>query len=197
PVLSFQERSLASNLVPDRDLGLHFLADLAGGRLQAAAGLFNGVPDASSADLETDKDKDAAFRLYVQPFKALGLGGALSYGQPHGSPTATGLTSGYKTEGQRVFFNYRSTIVNRDRRFRSTAQAYASQGPLGLEIEYVRSSRDVQTGVVSVRNVLNREAWQAVLSYARTGEEASLKGLKPRKIFDPGAGSWGALELVF
>ena len=42
----------------------------------------------------------------------------------------------------------------------------------------------------------NHDAWQIAATYLVTGEDASFKGVKPKKNFDLNTGSWGAWELV-
>ena len=41
----FNERSLVTDLVPNRDLGVELHGDLFGGAVSYAAGIFNGAPD--------------------------------------------------------------------------------------------------------------------------------------------------------
>ncbi|PYQ66426.1 MAG: porin, partial [Acidobacteria bacterium] len=60
--LLFVERALPTNLVPNRDLGIQIGGDLLGGAVSYALGVFNGVPDGSSADADTNNDKEAAGR---------------------------------------------------------------------------------------------------------------------------------------
>src|SRR6185436_19075598 len=69
--LLFPERSLASSLVPNRDVGFQAQGDLSP-KFYYAGGVFNGVPDASSSttDLDTNNGKDLAGRIVVQPFRA-------------------------------------------------------------------------------------------------------------------------------
>ena len=69
--LVFPERSLASNLVPNRDVGFEALGELSGGRLTYAAGLFNGLPDGVGAgpDVDVNDGKDLAGRIAVHPFR--------------------------------------------------------------------------------------------------------------------------------
>jgi hypothetical protein len=47
--ISFNERSLVTDLVPNRDVGLQFWGDVNGGVLSYAAGIFNGVGDAQNS----------------------------------------------------------------------------------------------------------------------------------------------------
>ena len=47
--LSFNERSLVTDLVPNRDVGAQLWGDVSGGVLSYAAGIFNGVGDARNS----------------------------------------------------------------------------------------------------------------------------------------------------
>lgn len=72
PSLPFPERSLTSNLVPNRDVGVQLLGDLAGAKVTYSGGVFNGVPDGTSSttDADANSGKDLAGRLLLQPFRA-------------------------------------------------------------------------------------------------------------------------------
>jgi phosphate-selective porin OprO and OprP len=113
--LGFVERALPTALVPNRDVGVQLWGDVAGGALTYAAGVFNGVPNGGSADLDADGRKEVAGRLFAQPFRnapsgffrGLGVGVAASRGSERGTPSATGLGS-YRSPGQRVFFGWRA-----------------------------------------------------------------------------------------
>src|SRR5262245_35494488 len=49
--LTFVERSLATNLVPNRDLGIYAYGDLFGDKLTYQAGVMNGVVDLGNSDI--------------------------------------------------------------------------------------------------------------------------------------------------
>jgi phosphate-selective porin OprO/OprP len=73
--LRFIERALPTSLVPNRDLGLQFGGDIAGGVVNYSVGYFNGVSDGGSsdtntptADAENDTKGDWAARVFFQPF---------------------------------------------------------------------------------------------------------------------------------
>jgi len=66
----FVERALPTNLVPNRDLGVQVGGDLAGGAVNYALGVFNGVPDLGNGDADSNNDKDVAARVFFQPFVA-------------------------------------------------------------------------------------------------------------------------------
>ena len=61
---SFVERALPTNLVPNRDVGLQLGGDILEGVVSYAAGVFNGVPDGASADLDTNDNKETEARVF-------------------------------------------------------------------------------------------------------------------------------------
>jgi phosphate-selective porin OprO/OprP len=205
--LLFVERGLPTNLVPNRDLGVQLFGDLAEARVNYALGVFNGVPDGASADVDSDDGKDVAARVFFTPWpkadsaalKGFGFGVAFSTGNPEGTPTATGLT-GYRTGGQATFFSYRSdgtpagTTVAAGTRQRFSPQLTWYAGRFGLLAEYVSSSQEVARG--AVRDELENTAWQASGSFVLSGGEPSYRGVNPRHPFDLAAGTWGAFELA-
>ena len=74
--LLFNERSLATDLVPNRDLGVELHGDLFGGVASYAGGIFNGAPDYNSTTTNADYQDDKAFagRVFFQPWKTFGRG---------------------------------------------------------------------------------------------------------------------------
>ena len=68
--LWFPERSLASSLVPNRDVGVQAQGNIGGSKFYYAGGVFNGIPDgtSSTADVDTNNGKDLAGRIVLQPF---------------------------------------------------------------------------------------------------------------------------------
>ena len=68
--LSFNERSLVTDLVPNRDVGVQLWGDINGGVLSYAVGIFNGVGDyRNTSNANVDNNGDFAGRLFSQPFK--------------------------------------------------------------------------------------------------------------------------------
>ncbi len=216
--ISFNERGLPTDLVPNRDLGFELHGDLFGGVASYAAGVFNGIGDArnsSNADFEDDKAFEA--RVFFQPFKPLGqpaleslgvgLGGSYE-GLQHttsntGLPGTTGGSlPGYATVGQQQFFAYnptnRATVFAADEHWRLSTQAYYYLGPFGLLGEYVISNQKVsRTGAGTQPAArLEHTAWQVAASWVLTGEDATFSGVVPRNSFDPRKGNWGAWQLV-
>jgi len=202
----FAERALATNLAPNRDVGLQLSGDLDSALVAWQVGVFNGVPDLGNGDNDVSDAKDFAARVFFQPFKAgslkgLGIGVAASTGRERGSPAVPALAS-YRTGGQQTWFRYTSSstvtannVFADGSRQRLAPQAYFYTGPLGLQGEYIESWQTVsQVGASSTK--LKHTAWQATGSFFLTGEKNSWKSAVPMKPFDPGAGTLGAVELA-
>ncbi len=200
PFLLFPERTLASSLVPNRDVGFQAQGDLRGGLLSYSAGVFNGVPDgtSSSNDLDTNASKDLAGRVVVQPFRSAtppagplaGLGFAI--GGSVGRDTAP-LPS-FKTSVLRTWFSYDRGASAGGRHTRVTPSAFYYRKGFGGFAEYARSVQRVQRAARQ-RDLANR-AWGLTGSYVLTGETASDRGVKPARPFDPAKGQWGAVQVV-
>jgi phosphate-selective porin OprO/OprP len=223
--LRFIERALPTSLLPNRDLGVQFGGDIAGGVVNYSVGYFNGVSDGGSSDgntptpdAENDTKGDWAARVFFQPFlnsdnfalRGLGFGVAGTYVNSTGSTTTT-LLPGYRTPGQQTFFSYRGTTaasgatpaVNGTfadgERLRWTPQAYYSIGSFGVLGEYANVSQEVTrvTPTSGTRSEqLDNSAWHVQLAWFATGEDESFRGFTPQTVFDPDKGTWGALELV-
>ncbi len=211
-VTFFSERGLPSALVPNRDIGFQLWGDVAGGAVNYAVGVFNGLGDArnaGSSNADFDDNRELAARLFFQPFKkssvdalrgiGFGLGG--SWGD-YSVTNATGLPNGngYVTPGQQQFFAYNPTnaaVVADGEHWRLSPQAYYFLGPFGLLGEYTVSNQRVTRNVAPVTTTtLQNTAWQVAASWVLTGEDAAFTGVTPRKPFDPHAGKWGAFQVV-
>ena len=119
-----------------------------------------------------------------------------SWGRRSLTEVSPGLPS-YRSPGQNSFFSYRSdttavAAVADGRRWRISPQAYWHIGPLGLLGEWIRSSQEVARGTTTA--TIGAKAWQAAGSFALTGENASYRGLSPKKPVT--AKGYGAFELV-
>lgn len=201
----FNERSLATDLVPYRDIGAELHGDIDGGTLSYAAGIFNGAPDLTTTTINANYNNDMAFigRLFTMPFKktsltplqGLGVGVAGSY--EHDDDTASGLTPGFTTDGQEKFFTYNSTTVANGAHWRVSPQGYYYWGPFGFLGEYVVSDQEVEKTTAPVTSAyLNNTAWDFQGGWVLTGEKDSYNGITPRHPFDPRAGDWGAVQVV-
>jgi phosphate-selective porin OprO/OprP len=200
--LFFNERSLVTDLVPNRDLGVELHGDLFGGAASYAAGIFDGVSDYNGTTVNTDSDNDKAFagRILLQPWKTsdvnalkgLGFGVGGSYESDRNG--ATGLTPGYTPDGQQKFFTYAAGVIANGQHWRISPQGYYYYGPLGILGEYVVSDQDVKNGAALAD--LQNTAWEVSASWVLTGEDATYTGVTPRHPFNPQAGGWGAWQVV-
>lgn len=197
----FVERGFPTQLVPNRDIGLQLSGDLFRGTLTYQAGVFDGAVDGASLDADNNNGKDFAGRLFAQPFKnseigplqGLGLGFAYTAGNQIGTAATSNLPR-FLTPGQNVFFSYGSGAFADGSRHRYAPQLYYSWGPLGVLGEYVLSRQEITRG--SNHREISNSAWELTASYVLTGEDASYRGVTPRRAFDLSKGDWGAFEVV-
>ena len=203
--LLFIETGFATQLTPNYDLGAEVHNSLFNEPVNYAIGIFNGAVDAGSSDMDTtDEGKDAAGRIFFQPFmktdnaalRRLGFGVGGSVGHHEGT-----LPS-YKTPGQQTFFSYTNGVAAAGRQYRIDPQLYYYWGPFGVIGEYILSSQEVKTTAVGSPHArFNNWAWQVEASYFLTGDENAFRSssrnvFRPRHPFTLGGEGWGALELV-
>jgi phosphate-selective porin OprO and OprP len=202
----FIERALPTALVPNRDVGIQVYGDVAPW-LTYQVGVFNGVIDGGSGDVDTADSKDVVGRLLFSPFKTggyerlqsltIGIGG--SAGKEVGTVAAPALAQ-LRSGGQLVWFRYRTdgtvpnTTVADGSRTRFTTHGQYYLGQLGLQAEYVVSRQEVRRAATA--DEIEQQAWQLTGSWVLTGETATGRAIAPRKVFDPGKGGWGAFEIV-
>jgi phosphate-selective porin OprO/OprP len=200
--LYLNERSLVTDLVPNRDVGLELHGDLWGGAVSYAAAILDGAPDYSSSTSNTNLDSDLSYdgRIFLQPWigsdvdllRGLGFGVGGSYENDRDG--VNGLTSGYTTDGQQKFFTYSAGTVANGQHWRVSPQAYYYNGPLGLMSEYAISDQRVRNGAAQAD--VGNTAWEVQGGWVLTGEDASYNGVTPRHPFNPRAGGWGAWQVV-
>ena len=202
----FIERALPTALVPNRDVGVQVYGDPASW-LTYQVGLFNGVIDGGSGDVDTADSKDVVGRLLFSPFKggqhdrlqslSIGIGG--SAGKETGTVAAPALAQ-LRSGGQLVWFRYRTdgtapnTTVADGSRTRFTTHGQYYVGQLGLQAEYVVSRQEVRRATTA--DEIEQQSWQVTGSWVLTGEAATGRVIAPRKPFAPGKGAWGAFEIV-
>ena len=199
PYLLFPERSLASSLMPNRDVGFQVLGDLSA-RVSYAGGVFNGVADgtSSTADVDASDAKDLAGRIVVQPFRSATTSSSALRGlgfQIGGSiGTQSGTLPSFKTSVGQSYFSYATDAAAGGGRSRITPAVFYYYKSFGGFAEYVRSTQEVSRAG-STRDITNA-GWGVSASFVLTGENASDRGVRPAHAFDPSAGHWGALQIV-
>ena len=196
--LTFVERSLASDLVPLRYVGIQVAGAAFSNSIAYAAGYFNGTDDGSNGNFQWADSHEFAGRLFLLPFARthVTLARQLGIGVAGSSGDVQGAVAGLKTVGQTTFFKYSSTTVANGRHERVSPQAYYYAGPLGVMSEFAVSAQDVLNNGASRK--LRDDAWEVAGSLVLTGEKNSYSGIRPRLSFDPAKG-WrhmGAVELA-
>jgi phosphate-selective porin OprO/OprP len=196
--LTFAERGLTADLIPQRDTGLELYGGFFGNALTYQAAFTNGTADgAFTPDSDANNGKVGTLRVFAQPFKnsnteplkGLGLGLAGGY-----STDGTALPTFKTATGQEQFFSYNAGVSFDGEQSHLNPEANYYDGPLGLYGEYIESNQVAQLAKVKTR--FSNDAWQGGISWVLTGEKASYTGVQPNKIFNPQAGTWGAFELA-
>jgi len=194
--LLFPERTLASNLVPNRDVGVQAQGDVAG-VVSYIGGVFNGVPDGANGDLDSGPGKDLAGRATVRPFaKATTMtaarGAGVAVGATRGSESGT--LPVYRSAAQQTFFAYAPGVVADGDRTRVSPSAFYYFKSIGAFSEYARTTQAVRGPRTSATGT--NTAWEVTGSYVLTGEAASERGVVPAQPFDPAQHHWGALQVM-
>jgi len=198
----FDERSLATLLVPNRDLGVLASGDVLDGKLNYTVGIVGGVADgANTTNSDFDNEKEVDARLWATPFKdsagspvqGLGFGIAGTYGRAKG---VNGRTAGFRTDGQQSVFSYLASTITDGPNWRVTPQLDYRYGSFGLQSEYVLSTVNVRPSTTGKLSELQNKAWQVSAGYVLTGENSSYNGVVPANDFNLSKGTWGAFEIT-
>jgi phosphate-selective porin OprO and OprP len=192
----FAERAFPSQLAPNRDIGAQLHGKVADGLLEWAVGVYNGVPNGGSGDVDTNDSKDIEARVFLLPFQkldidalsGLGVGFAATFGNQFGA------TPSYVTSGQQTFFSYASSTSAFGERTLLAPQAYYYAGPISLMWEFTRVKEHLENFTTGASGTVGTTAWQLAGSLT-AGGKPSYKGVKVGKPLDPENGGFGALEL--
>jgi phosphate-selective porin OprO/OprP len=178
---------LATNLVPNRDVGVQAQGSIARGIVSYTGAIFNGVPDGTNGDVDTNGSKDLVARSVV---KMGDVGIAIAGSTGH----QTGALPSFRTTAQQVFFSYTNGVMADGARRRVTPSVFYYHHGLGAFAEYVRSAQAMTKGTTHLE--VANTAWELTGSVVVTGETASDRGVKPKRSFDPARNQWGALQLA-
>jgi phosphate-selective porin OprO/OprP len=198
--LFFAERSLASSLVPNRDIGFQGVGSVFDGKVSYSGGVFNGVPDAasSSTEVDTNSDKSLAGRIAVQPWRAAdGQATALSgLGFHVGGSIGdeSGALPTFKTSVGQAYFSYGSGVTANGRHTRVTPVVFYFYKPVGAFAEYVLSRQDVARA--GLTQPIDNHAMNVTVVLSLTGEPVTTGITRPRQPFDPEQGHWGAVQVL-
>jgi len=211
--IDFVERALpVDNLTPDRDLGIMVHGAYAPFGLSYGLGIFNG---ARANERETDDHKDVALRIGISPFHAKGpflikglhLGFSTTYGEQEmtfpDDKDSFWNKGKLETAGDTKFFEFANGVTHDGTRKRLGTELAWIVGPMTLKGEWMRVDLADLKNPVGESHDLSMNGGYVSLSYFLTGEEqqfdvsqAIFKRIKPKKIFDPSKGLWGAIQLV-
>ena len=178
----------------------------------------NGALPNSASSFANNKEFDG--RIFAQPFQhsgydwleGFGVGVSGSFSQPD----HLALVAQRTPLGQSQFVDYTSlnastagaaqrAVTSNGNANRIYPQAYWYKGPFGLMGEYVASTQTLnasgkttagQYGSKANNITQTNTASHVQLSYVVTGEDNQFEGVKPIRNFDPGKGTWGALQLA-
>lgn len=213
-VLPFNERSMVSGLVPQRNIGIQLSGSLWDGLVSGSAGVFNSAGDLRNPqNFDFTDDREFAGRLFFRPFQGtdlkpvqglgFGLGGSYSLISSNvlGLPSAVGGSEpGYTTSpGVQQFFAYNplaGPVVADGAHWRLSPQGSWYWGSFGLLGEYVVSSQGVYNSSTFRSARLAHSGWQVTADWVLTGESASFGGVTPKNPFLWGSPGWGAWQLV-
>ncbi len=201
--LSFMERSLARNLLPNRDLGAMVWGIFDHGRLEYQVGVFNGVPNANfyTESAATTSGKTMEARMFTRPFldsaiealRGFGIGAGMSWGSVRNDPGQDPM----QTETfSYTFFQYKSTVTGDGDRTRISPQAAWYYKRAGLLGQYVRSTQHLALTGTGPDRRTTHEAWSGQASFFLTEDTATFGRVEPRQPVNPSKGQWGALELA-
>jgi phosphate-selective porin OprO/OprP len=193
--LLLPERTLVTNLVPNRDVGVQVQGDVAG-VLSYVGGVFNGIPDGTNGDLDNDTHKDLAGRLTARPFNRTKTPALRGLGVAIGATSGreSGPLPSYRSTAQQTFFSYASGAIADGPRTRVSPSAFYYYKSVGAFAEYAHNSQTVR-GTAAAAD-LTHTAWEVTGSYVLTGEPTSDRGVLPAKPFDPALHHWGAVQIV-
>ncbi len=213
--LPFSERSLTSNLIPNRDLGVMTHGSLFSYKLSWAAMVGAGARnDTVQSGLDYGTGPVGYFRLYSQPFRGeqgvpeelrglhLGVGGSIGWQSQNNSISSSNLFQNYSTDGGNTFLSFPNGLGVQGEVWRISPQVYYNYGPFECWAEFTAEQQGVNTAGVygsSGGGSTNYQttAWNIELDWVITGEPASLGGVVPQHPLDFSSGDIGAWEISF
>ena len=213
--IPFSERSLTSNLIPNRDIGVMIHGSLFSDKLSWAAMVGAGARnDTVQSGLDYGTGPVGYFRLFCQPFRDesevpeeleglhFGVGGNIGWQSQNNGVLTSNLFQNYSTDGGNTFLTFPSGLTVQGEVWRISPQLYYRYGPLSLISEFTAEKQGVNTaGIVNTSggglSNYQTTAWNIELDWVITGEPASLGGVVPQHPLDFSTGKIGAWEISF
>ena len=213
--IPFSERSLTSNLIPNRDIGVMIHGSLFSDKLSWAAMVGAGARnDTVQSGLDYGTGPVGYFRLFCQPFRDesevpeeleglhFGVGGNVGWQSQDNGVLTSNLFQNYSTDGGNTFLTFPSGLTVQGEVWRISPQLYYRYGPLSLISEFTAEKQGVNTaGIVNTSggglSNYQTTAWNIELDWVITGEPTSLGGVVPQHPLDFSTGEIGAWEISF
>jgi phosphate-selective porin OprO/OprP len=198
PYVVFPERSVASLLSPNRDIGFQAQGDLSP-RFSYSGGVFNGIPDGFTSTIDdTNGGKDLAGRIVWRPFRstaaAAGALSGLGFHLGGSGGKQQGALPFFRTLGGLTYFSYATGAAASGLRDRISPAVFYYHKSFGGYAEYTRSTQDVlRSGTTTT---VANDGWEVTASYVLTGEDTSERGVRPEHNLDPQNRHWGAFQIA-
>jgi phosphate-selective porin OprO and OprP len=201
------ERSMFAQFVPNFELGLMVHGTFWDEVLTYQAAVTNGrsyLAGQGRARNDDDGAKEGIGRVTLAPFlpesdhvlRRLRVGLAGTVGSADDVPMQTNFSLA-STELAVTWMIPNTGSFLEGRRIRGAAEVSWSWGPVSFRTEGLYRSDEVTRPSAGVDERLLVKAWYAQAGVVLTGEDKVLdKPVLPARPFDPGAGDWGAVELV-
>lgn len=194
------ERSIASGLGAGRDAGMTITGEYGHGRYEATLGLFNGLPDGVTGDIDLNDAKDGTLRVTWRPLlkpgaQGITLGGFGVTGIEQGTAANSQLPKYSSLSGQ-TFFSYNESggALASGRRTREGLFSTVHLGQWGANAEWYSNVQAVRRGAKLVNVPVG--GFLGVVDYVLTGERSVQGGVVPARPFDPEHGRWGAFQVA-
>lgn len=195
------------NLNPRLDIGLMIHGNVGKGLFNYGVSLANGT---GYNTYDNNNGKDVVGRAVFTPFnssgslflKGLHFGGSMSYGKEDADRDKLWNKGKFSTAGGTTFFQPNAAVVHDGSRTRFGAELAWIVGPFSLKGEWIRMNLDdLYQSAAGPKNDFDFDGCYVTLSYILTGETQPFKNGKyeriiPKHNFNPGAGTWGAVQLV-
>ncbi len=212
--IPFAERSLTSNLIPNRAIGV-MTHGILWEKLSWAAMVGTAARnDTVASGLDYNTGPIGYFRLFYQPFREepgipeelwglhLGVGGSVGWQRQSNGVDSANLFQNYSTDGGNTFLSFPNGLNTEGEVWRVSPQLYYNYGPISLLSEFTTEKQGVNTsGIIGSTGGgftnYQSTAWNVEVDWIITGEIASLGGVVPQHPLDFTSGDIGAWELCF